>query len=253
MYITLFSLGLISLITTQTLAILPNDPFSSPVPGTPEDTGVMPYNDLRNPHSTSTSARPINTAQIQYDQNNQIGISIGSPNPNLPDPCGPLSQPPGEANSKSTCHATVSTTNLSSQDYYGVQCQKDDTGEVLDRPSCEDSYMTMCYQIAGMWGGKYQVADKWVWSTTQGNCTFGYWLPKDGAPPPSYDRCVTQIYRPMVESCGGDYNVGSVNLKVVPSVKDGVMGTGEAVDPAWPSYVMVAQKSYWGVNAEDSV
>lgn len=54
---------------------------------------------------------------------------------------------------------------------------------------------------------------------------------------------------PMDEACtqGAGWNVGSVNVKELP-VKG---GTGVPADGSYPSYVMIAQGSYWGVNAED--
>lgn len=54
----------------------------------------------------------------------------------------------------------------------------------------------------------------------------------------------------MDEACtqGAGWNVGSVNLKELP-LKG---GTGLPVDGSYPSYVMIAQGSYWGVNVGDA-
>lgn len=77
-------------------------------------------------------------------------------------------------------------------------------------------------------------------------------LPEGGAPPPSYDRCYDQIVSPMHGVCGEPkYNAGSVNIQVMPSYVDGRMSTGLPVDGKYPSYVMVPQQSYNGVNSED--
>lgn len=50
------------------------------------------------------------------------------------------------------------------------------------------------------------------------------------------------------ENCAKQsFNVGAVNLKAMPTVE----GTGKQIDAFYPSYVMVAQKSYYGVNSMD--
>ncbi|KAL6719467.1 hypothetical protein ACLMJK_003707 [Lecanora helva] len=181
------------------------------------------------------------------------GISLDNPDNSLSDPCGPPSQPPGDASSKSTCHANVSVAETSSKQAYGVYCMNDKTGEALNHNSCDDAMWTICDMIAGGWGSEYQTPDRWTWSTQNGNCTFGYWLPKGGAPPPSPDRCRKQILAPMSEKCRGpEYNVGAVNLRKLPSADaSGITGTGLPVDGQYPSYIMVAQKSFCGVNQED--
>ncbi len=58
--------------------------------------------------------------------------------------------------------------------------------------------------MAGFYG--LPATDAWVVTPNQsGNCTFGFWLPKGGAPPPSYARCVDQIFGGV----GGDvYGAG---------------------------------------------
>lgn len=77
-------------------------------------------------------------------------------------------------------------------------------------------------------------------------------LPEGGAPPPSYERCYEQIISPMHGACGEPkYNAGSVNIRVMPSYVGGKLSMGMAVDENFPSYVMVPQKSYCGVNSED--
>lgn len=49
----------------------------------------------------------------------------------------------------------------------------------------------------------------------------------------------------MAKACGdwsvGEGNAGAINLKALPSAVDGQISTGEAVDPRYPSYIMVAQ------------
>ena len=52
------------------------------------------------------------------------------------------------------------------------------------------------------------------------------------------------ILEPMAKACGDHQfgegaNVGAINLKSLPSTAQGT--TGEAVDPDYPSYIMVAQ------------
>lgn len=87
-----------------------------------------------------------------------------------------------------------------------------------------------------------------------GDCTFGYWLPAGGAPAPSFDRCVKQIYGPTREKCGsGGFNVGSVNIAsggLPEGLVEGSVGTGVTVRGDYPSYVMLPLKSYYGINGE---
>ena len=196
-----------------------------------------------------TSATAIEAAQ------NSAGISSGNVNNSLPDPCGPAVQNPEPAGSRSTCHTNVSVADTRYPSRYGVQCLNDGTGEVLDQNTCAGAIYTICYQISGLWSTRYQATNQWIWSTENGNCTFGYWLPKGGAPPPSYDRCRDQIMAPMNDKCTGpDYNVGAINLKELPAAdsRTGIVTTGKALDGGWPSYIMVAQQSFWGVNSMDT-
>jgi len=147
----------------------------------------------------------------------------------------------------------VSVADITSQEYYGVQCLNDNTGEILQQGTCSDAIMTICDQMTGLLGSSYEVTNKWIWSTPGGNCTFGYWVPEGGAPAPSYDRCLKQIYGPMNDKCRGpEFNVGSINLRELPKAVNGVVTNGMAVEPGYPSYIMVAQSSMWGVNDEDA-
>ena len=211
----------------------------------------------RKPVPSPTAPTPNAETSATAAANNALGISVGSPNYTLPDPCGPPVQPPGEPSSKSTCDASLDISDLASPKYYGVQCRNDNSGETIDTNGCwsSDAIQDICFQISGMYGSKYQDTGKWLWSTQTGNCTFGYWLPEGGAPPPSHERCEVDIYEPMITECGGrgDANVGSVNLRDIPSANaSGIMSNGTAVNSDYPSYIMVAQSSYWGVNSEDS-
>lgn len=184
--------------------------------------------------------------------NNNLGISQGIPNNAYQDPCGPTPQDRVTAggNTRSTCHKNVSVSHLDQPNYYGVRCQNDKTGYVLNQTTCLDAMVSMCFQISGMQGSAYQPNDKWIWSTCEHNCTFGYWLPSQGAPAPSFQRCYEQIVAPMDEACQeAGWNVGSVNLRELPVVG----GIAVSADVSYPSYVMVAQGSYWGVNAKDEV
>ena len=262
----LFSLLLTTLCLSQALAqYKPSStpvitPRPSPTPLQPQGRAVGYGPNVANNEASAIEAQKsssevrASSALSALDAQKTAGISIGKPNDTLPDPCGPPNQPPGKANSASTCHANVSTADITSSEYYGVQCLTDDTGELIDMMSCSDSADTVCEQISGLWGSDYQTTDKWIWSTEGGNCTFGYWLPEGGAPPPSKARCLNMIYGPMISACGeGLYNVGSVNLRERPSASaNAITSNGTAVDPGWPSYIMVAQSSAWGVNSEDA-
>ena len=78
-------------------------------------------------------------------------------------------------------------------------------------------------------------------------------LPKNGAPPPSFQRCQEQITSVINQYCAGPvFNAGGVNLKVFPSAgASNTSATGLPVDPLYPSYVMLPFQSHCGINAVD--
>lgn len=191
--------------------------------------------------------------QSAVSYGDSVGIAAGTPNPVLPDPCGPPVQSPAAANSISTCTKNVSVADLSAHSYYGVNCWNDTTKPALDLSSCSDALYVICNHIST--GGElYNKTDKWIWSTPGGGCTFGYWLPSGGAPAPSFDRCVDQIYSPMKEKCAAPgFNVGSVNIAsggLPEGLVNGNVGTGVPVRGEYPSYVMLPLESFYGINGE---
>lgn len=206
-------------------------------------------NIVRASASAAISAAAARSSALIMDQIG-AGISLGTTNDSLPDPCGPPDQLPGVSNSSSTCHHNVSVTNTTSKQYYGVHCLNDNTSEVLDQDACLYAKDTICKYMSGSLSTAYQITNKWIWSVQEGNCTFGYWLPEGGAPPPSYKRCSEQIMTPMNEACvGPTWNVGSINLKELPAANaTAVTSTGKPVLGGWPSYIMVAQQGYWEIN-----
>ena len=238
---------------------------SSPVQAQPAGppqpaTYQTPSTDPRRSSISAANHAASTDAAARIGAQSQLGISSGQPNASLVDPCGPPDNPaPGAPGSFNTCHQNVSTEDATSSGAaldgfgaYSVRCLNDGTGYVLDQKTCSDSAITICYQISGMYGTKYQTPNQWIWSTENGNCTFGYWLPAGGAPPPSYERCTTGIMGVMNEACQGPkFNAASVNLLQLPWSNSSGNGTGQAVDAGYPSYIMVAQQSYDGVNSED--
>lgn len=177
---------------------------------------------------------------------NTAGISSGNSNISLPDPCGPPVQAPGLMNSVSTCHLNVSVEDITKPQAYGVQCFHDNTTYILDENSCADAIESICSTLYGFHAPPD--TDQWVWSDENGNCTFGFWLPSSAAPPPSYDRCSTQIMAAMMDACTPPaFNAAAVNLKVMPSATvnetTGQLegGSGVPVDGGYLSFIMVAQ------------
>ena len=225
------------------------------------DSFPAPHTKLKRQNSSAAAEAQAAAAaaQAQIVNDNLRGISSGALNPNAVDPCGPPnSLTPGPPGSFKTCHRNVSTkyatsgNALAANTAYGVNCLNDGTGYTLDQDTCADSVGAICLQISGIWGTKYQTPNQWIWSTENGNCTFGYWLPANGAPPPSDERCREGIIGVMNDACRGpEYNAASVNLVQLPWSNASGSGTGQAVDAGYPSYVMVAQQSYTGVNKED--
>ena len=251
------ALTLLSILLTETLAIHISTGNSRKnaerdVADGSHDAGYVPDS----PPDVAYHPTPNQTHPAPAPAHSDTGISSGTPNNTLPDPCGPPNQDPGAAGSKSTCHQNVSVADVTAKEEYGVFCINDNTGEVLDQGTCSDAMYTICDQITGSFGSGtgYQATNKWIWSTQDGNCTFGYYLPEGGAPPPSSERCYNQIITPMNSACQGPkYNVGAVNLAALPGLDaSGAQFTGTAVNAGYPSYIMVAQKSYCGVNSEDA-
>ena len=232
------------------------------IPGAP-CPGDLPSVITRNlPSITKTPAQVSAASVVQakahalqsaVSHGDSVGIASGSPNPSLPDPCGPPVQSPAAAESMSTCTQNVSVSDLSAHSYYGVNCWNDGSESALDLGTCSDAMMVICNHIS-TGGALYNVTDKWIWSTEGGNCTFGYWLPLGGAPAPSFDRCLDQIYSPMKENCvGPGFNVGSINIAsggLPDGLVNGKVGTGVTVRGNYPSYVMLPLKSFYGINGE---
>ncbi len=249
------SLTLSIICHAQDFCNLPGAPCA--VPGTGPDRISIPLPSITKTPAQS-SAASVARAQAQalssaVSYGNSVGIASGTPNATLPDPCGPPLQPPGAAQSLSTCTQNVSVADLGSHSYYGLNCWNDTTKPALDLGSCSDAIYVICDDIST--GGElYTKTNKWIWSTVGGNCTFGYWLPAGGAPAPSFDRCLRQIYGPMREKCRGPrFNVGSVNIAsdgLPDGLVSGTVGTGVAVRGDYPSYVMFPLKSFYGVNGE---
>ena len=226
------------------------------------------------PASVATYAASIASAQATAlsIENNQ-GISTGTPNDSLPDPCGPPQQVSAPAKSLSTCRTNITTNHTSTPQYYGVTCLNESTAppsitRTLDVNACANAMIEICYTLAGSYGSP--ATDEWVFTNGTstgpdrsagpeggGNCTVGFWLPSGGAPAPSFLRCVDGIFGPMVGACGGTKQVGyggSVNLETLPGFsvassgdeEGGVIavgvagGTGVAVEGGYPSYFFVA-------------
>ncbi|MCJ1452438.1 hypothetical protein MMC28_002781 [Mycoblastus sanguinarius] len=203
--------------------------------------------------SDSSPASLRSSALSAFDASNAVGITSGAPNDSLPDPCGPPIQSPNHPVQQSTCLSAVSAATY--PEVYGFECLQDDTGYQLNQATCSDAIYDICWQM--YYNGP--APGQWYWSSDGfDNCTFGFWLPlgNETAPTPSYNRCLYQIFSPMIGTCVGNpkFNVGAINLVSLPSTILNSTGqvisstTGEAVDPNYPSYVMVAQSS----NSEDS-
>ena len=228
------------------------------------------------PASVATYAASVASAQATgLSTHNNLGISTGTPNASLPDPCGPPNQPSGTATTHSTCHADICTNHTTLPQKYGATCLlTNDTDitpitQVIDANACANAMIEICYTIAGSYGPP--AMNKWVFTngtTTSpeysagseggGNCTVGFWLPSGGAPAPSFLRCVDSIFSPLLATCGGKErgsgSGGSVNLQTLPSFgvatggldvggvdEIGASGsTGMAVDAGYPSYLLVA-------------
>jgi len=225
--------------SSATTGTVPNDPYR-------DQSRSIARAQASASFTAAAAAAQSSTAAATLLYQNTAGISSGNSNISLPDPCGPPDQAPGLMNSVSTCHLNVSVEDITKPQAYGVQCLHDNTTYILDEATCAKAMATICYTLCGFHGPPPR--DQWVWSDEGGNCTFGFWLPTGGAPPPSYDRCSTQITAAMAQACTPpSYNVAAVNLKELPSATvnetTGQMegGSGLPVDGGYLSFIMVAQ------------
>ena len=205
-------------------------------------------------HAVSSVAAVAATEASLVAYPNSIGISSGTPNISLPYPCGPANQVAAPANSVSTCKESVAinSTAFANASTYGVGCQYCNTSSSIQVPNittCENEIISLCYKMAGVYGAP--ATNDWVFGNAGGKCTLGFWLPEGGASPPSYERCVDQIFLLIANTClDPKYNLGTVNIAKVPdiqafnsSAKSGTCSTGFAVDADYPSYIMLAQQS----------
>lgn len=125
--------------------------------------------------SSTQSSIPIQSS-LNVASQYLKGISAGNVNISNPDPCGPPFQSSGGApGTNSTCAANVSVADTTRSNYYGVQCYNIGPRWELEADTCSDAAITVCLQMSGQFGKAYQDTNKWIWTTQQGNCTFGYW------------------------------------------------------------------------------
>lgn len=205
-------------------------------------------------HAASSVAAVAATEASLVAYQNSIGISSGTPNNSLPNPCDPANQVAAPANSVSTYKESVAITSIAftNASTYGVSYHYCNTSSSLQVPNittCENEMISLCYKMAGVYDTP--ATNDWVFNNAGGNCTLEFWMPKGGASPPSYARCVNQIFLLIANTClEPKYNLGTVNIAKVPdiqafnsSAKSGTCSTGFAIDADYPSYIMLAQQS----------
>lgn len=185
---------------------------------------ATPINDRAQPLTSSTSATRINTTAPNC-------APPGYP-PDTPSTCRGLvaPKPPSLVQNLST---TATSPNL-------VTCLNDGLGLYIKSAYCASNMNDICTYLNS---GVKIPRGQWIWSAGGPKCTFGVWLPKNAktsAPDPKPARhCIHEIFKPMVDACG--MWIGTANLKQLPR-DDGF--NGEAIDPNYPSYLMVGQTYY---------
>ncbi|MCJ1451169.1 hypothetical protein MMC28_001504 [Mycoblastus sanguinarius] len=157
------------------------------------------------------------------------------------DPCGPASQPTPNPIGD-TCNTSIALSNSPSP--YGVQCLNNDPNTNISWTACAiETIPAICDQLTDPAVQK----GKWIWAsaTPPDVCWLGFYLPTyaGSAQVPTLDRCVNEIFRPMVGFCNvwdnqGENNLGLVNVKSVP---DGSQ-SGQAVDVGYPSFVLASRE-----------
>lgn len=193
--------------------------------------------------TTSTSTRSAALDGIPFEcLQDDLEACIELLDPGLPplsnngDPCGPIVQ--DTSSYPNTCNATVKP--VSSPAVYGVNCTvsgPSSSENHLIYSGCMESYGDICDKMADPQTSK----GSWIWSTKRPGCALGFFLPpfQYSAIIPTKERCETGIFKAIVDSCGTSVpasNVGSVNLKALPSAQKG--DDGMAVNVGYPSYII---------------
>ena len=161
------------------------------------------------------------------------------------DPCGPAVQPsPNPAGN--TCNVSIIESKSAAP--YAVQCLDDYSGTHIDFDACSNQTIpAICDKLADP-----NVRNAtWIWASANepNACYMGFYLPPyaGSAPKPDRDKCVKEIFRPMLGYCNpaasyevseGMYNLGMVNIKHKPDETQ----TGQAVDVGYPSYIMATRQ-----------
>ena len=205
-------------------------------------------------HSQSTATPTAYVGLVpdypNYDADPSSGVYTAIDNATVSaaarDPCGPAIQPiPNPAGN--TCNVSIIESKTPAP--YGVQCVNDYSETHLDFDACSrETIPAICDKLADPAAPNAT----WIWasasSASSSSCYMGFYLPPfDGsAPKPDRNKCVAEIFRPVVGFCNpatgyeeteGMYNLGMVNVKVRP---DGTQN-GQAVDVGYPSYIMATR------------
>ncbi|KAL8863974.1 MAG: hypothetical protein Q9174_007499 [Haloplaca sp. 1 TL-2023] len=110
--------------------------------------------------------------------------------------------------------------------------------------TCARSASFMCRLLAT---GQL-AAGEWHFTSDydQTDCRVGMWLPNIAgrAPLPDFNRCLNQIFQPMITNCVNDeVNFALVNLNQLPDYTRNF--TGEAINAGYPSYVVGPMALYY--------
>ena len=187
------------------------------------------------------------------------------------DACGPsINQDPTVRDSCNYAVRPNPQSNIPNQQIpsaYGFVCDLDGSQKPLDPSDCQFVIADLCN---GLVDTNIQ-RDIWHWSERRG-CRVGMWLPGQAgsAPLPSIQKCIAQVFEPMVQQCGAwgipsrhgvtpPVNRGSVNINVTLGGNAGGSGypgvdqpysefattqTGLAVNNGYPSYIIEAPTNY---------
>ena len=151
---------LLLLTTTLLLFIIP------PTLAVPPSSGTDPRLNDNHPTSSNTDNTNTNTPQVQGT----------TPNPLLPDPCGPPEHQDLHAKpaSQSTCNRRIGR-GWEGGDPFRLSCTQDATGYTIDWGSCTASVGTACVvlEYLGKQGPVGAGRERWVWPVAPiGECFF---------------------------------------------------------------------------------
>ena len=152
------------------------------------------------------------------------------------DPCGPAAVV-DDPNYPNTCNAPVQP--VYSPSPYGVNCTTsypiNSESSIVYSNCTAVAINSICQKL----NSPHSTNGRWIWTMYAERCALGFFLPpfRGSAPIPSVEKCETEIFTPMINSCSKfsmEVSTGSVNVAALPNFTF----SGAAVNVGYPSYMI---------------